>query len=432
MTAEVVTRTLPYGVGRITLRWVFMVAVAIGAMTFGLYAYTQQLAQGEIVTGLRDIGPMGGAAWGLYIALAIFFSGIAFAGITVAALTRLFNLEYMRPVARMAGLMTIVAIILGALSILADLGQPLRGVVNLFMYARPQSPFFGTFTLIIAGYFFASVTYLYLDSRRDAALCSKFASGRLRRFHRLWAAGYGDTTAERARHKRASFWLALVIVPLLVVATSTLGFGFSLQAGRPGWYSALQAPTFVVLGAISGIGLLLVLAAIFRRALAERESLNSAVFRWLGRVLLALILVYVYFLMVDLMTGTLAASAQEVGVTNALLTGEYAGIYWLSVATFGVSLSLLIWQSVRNRWSVPLLALTGVLVNVGAMLKRYLIVVPSQIYGTLLPYEVGSYAPTWVEYGVLIGLLGLGAFLFALFVKVFPIMPIQEISEGGE
>ncbi|MFQ5907378.1 MAG: hypothetical protein ACE5JE_00920 [Thermoplasmata archaeon] len=146
-------------------------------------------------------------------------------------------------------------------------------------------------------------------------------------------------------------------------------------------------------------------------------------------MLLALILVYVYFLMVDLMTGTLAASAQEVGVTNALLTGEYASIYWLSLAT---ALSFLIWQSVRNRWSVSLLALAGVLVNVGAMLKRYLIVVPSQIYGTLLPYQVGFYAPSWVEYAVLVGLLGLGALLFALFVKVFPILPVQEISEGGE
>ncbi len=430
MTGEVVTRELPYGVGRVTSRWVFLVIVSLIAIIFGLYAYSLQLSEGEVVTGLRDIGPMGGAVWGLYIVLAVYFAGIAFAGITVAALVRLFNLSYMKPVARIAGLMTTVTIILGGLSIIADLGQPLRGIVNLFAYARPQSPFFGTFTLIVAGYFVASLTYLYLDSRRDAAVCAK-VPGRLQRLHRLWAAGYGHTQSERERHRRVSFWLAIIIIPILVVATSTLGFAFSLQAGRPGWYSALQAPTFVVVASISGLGLLLLLVAVFRKLLGERAQLNVRVFGWMGKALLVLILVYIYFLMVDLLTGTLAATAQDAAVSQALLVGEYAGLFWLSVGAFILALLFLVWQHLKNRWNIGLLVLTGLLVNVGALLKRYLIVVPSQIYGTLLPYEVGSYAPTWVEYGTLIGILGLGMLLFGLFTKLFPIVPLEEsLSEG--
>ncbi|MDR7585989.1 MAG: hypothetical protein QN158_10450, partial [Armatimonadota bacterium] len=76
---------------------------------------------------------------------------MSFAGITVAALIRLLGLEALRPVSRMAELLTVVALILAAFSVLPDLGQPLRGIVNLFRYARPQSPFFGTFTLVISG-----------------------------------------------------------------------------------------------------------------------------------------------------------------------------------------------------------------------------------------------------------------------------------------
>lgn len=430
MTGEVVTRELPYGVGRVTSRWVLLVVVSLIAIIFGIYAYSLQLSEGEVVTGLRDIGPMGGAVWGLYIVLAIYFAGIAFAGITVAALVRLFNLSYMKPVARIAGLMTIVAITLGGLSIMADLGQPIRGIVNLFAYARPQSPFFGTFTLIVAGYFVASLTYLYLDSRQDAAVCAK-VPGRLQRFHRLWAAGYADTQFERERHHRVSFWLAIIIIPLLVIATSILGFAFSLQAGRPGWYSALQAPTFVVVASISGLGLLLLLAAVFRKLLGERAHLSLPVFRWMGKALLVLILVYIYFLMVDLLTGTLAATAQDAVVNQALLVGEYAGLFWFSVGAFILALLFLVWQHLKNRWHIGLLVLAGLLVNVGALLKRYLIVVPSQIYGTLLPYEVGFYAPTWVEYGTVIGLLGLGVLLFGLFAKLFPIVPIDvSLSEG--
>jgi hypothetical protein len=56
----------------------------------------------------------------------------------------------------------------------------------------------------MSGYLFSSLVYLYLDSRRDAAVCAR-TPGRLQGFHRLWAAGYRDTPAERARHRRVSF-----------------------------------------------------------------------------------------------------------------------------------------------------------------------------------------------------------------------------------
>jgi hypothetical protein len=94
---------------------------------------------------------MGGAAWGLYIVFAVYFAGVAFAGITLAALIRLFNIERLKPIVRLAGLLSVGAVILGAISIMVDLGRPIEGITNLFLYARPQSPFFGTFTLVIAG-----------------------------------------------------------------------------------------------------------------------------------------------------------------------------------------------------------------------------------------------------------------------------------------
>ncbi len=431
MTAEAVRKELPYGVGRITIGWVIFIGLATIALLFGAYAYSLQLTEGEVVTGLRDIGTMGGATWGLYIAMAIYFVGVSFAGITVAAFIRLSNQSYLRPLSRLAEVLTVVALILGSLSILADLGRPIRGIVNLFLYARPQSPFFGTFTLVITGYLFASTVYLYLDGRRDAAICAQVPS-KLRWFHNLWATGYRDTTAERKRHDRTSFWLAVGIIPLLVIAHSTLGFVFGLQVGRPGWYSALQAPAFVILAGVSGLGHLIILSAIVRNRLNQRRRLSMDVFKWMGKFMLALILIYIYLLVVDLLTNTFASRQSEARVTNAVLWGEYAWIYWLSVTTLAVPALLLIWQYFTGRWSIVLLVLSGLLVNVAAVGKRYLLVVPSQTYGSLLPYEIGFYAPTWVEYGTVIGFLALGVVLFGLFAKAFPIMIIQDRAEGGE
>src|SRR3972149_4016005 len=194
---------LPYGVGRVGPGFFALVAGSLALVVLGLVAYSRQWVDGEIVTGLRDLGPMGGTPWGIYVAFVVYFVGISFAGITVAALIRVLNLEHLRPVSRMAELLTVLR------------------------YARPQSPFFGTFSLVISAYLIASMVYLYLDGRRDAALCAR-RPGRLQGFFQLWAAGYEDTPEQRERHRRSSWWLSLFIIPLLVVAHSTLGFVFGL------------------------------------------------------------------------------------------------------------------------------------------------------------------------------------------------------------
>jgi Ni/Fe-hydrogenase subunit HybB-like protein len=445
---------------------------------------------------------MGGAPWGLYIAFVVYFVGISFAGVTVAALIRLLNLEQLRPVARIAEVLTVISLLLGAFCIIADVGQPVRAITNLFRYARPQSPFFGTFTLVISGYLFGSLIYLYLDSRKDAALMAQ-KPGRLQWLYRLLAAGYKGTAAERERRKRTSFWLAIAILPLLVVAHSTLGFVFGLQVGRPGWFSGLQAPGFVALAGVSGVGMLIVIAAIVRKVLGLERNLDDGIFKVLGNFLMALTIVYLYFMIVDLLTNTYSGDQHEASLTNALLTGEYAWIYWGVVAALvmAVHVQLLQYLPIPKKLSAPsywpryvqatgltilivgffvliqkldfgrqigvqlslqasdiltavliflvlLFALaiiplfqgrvvnaavfSGILVNIAAIGKRYLIVVPSQTHGTLMPYTTGSYSPTWVEYSIIAGLIALGALLFVLFMKVFPIMAIHEKLAGGE
>lgn len=417
------------GVGRISWRFVALVILLSAVVVLGAYAYSRQLVEGDIVTGMRDWGTMGGAPWGLYVAFYVYFVGVSFAGITVAALIRLMHLTYLRPIARMAELLTITSLLVGAMAIIADLGQPLRGIVNLFLYARPQSPFFGTFTLVVVAYLFASLVYLYLDGRRDAAICARLP-GRLQWFYRLWAAGYRDTPAERERHRRASFWLALAIVPLLITAHSTLGFVFGLQVGRPGWFSALQAPGFVIMAGVSGIGLLIVIAAAVRRAFRLEEELPLKIFAWLANFLWVLVATYLYFMIVELLTATYTAHHHERRLMIALLVGEYAWIFWLSVGLLVGAFLLLFVQFLRGRYHLPLIVLAGFLVNLPAIGKRYLIVVPSLTHGGLLPYGTGTYAPTWVEYAVVLGLFGLGALLYVLFMKVFPILHLPE--GGGE
>ena len=71
-----------------------------------------------------------------------------------------------------------------------------------------------------------------------------------------------------------------------MTAHSTLGFIFGLQSGRPGWFSALQAPGFVVMAGVSGIGIvLIVVSALLRKVMHLEDLIQPVAFRWLGNFL---------------------------------------------------------------------------------------------------------------------------------------------------
>ena len=416
---------LPQGIGKLTTAWILFFIAMVVITAVGVYAYLLQVNSGLIVTGMRGLGTMAGATWGLYVAYYVYFIGVSFAGITVAALIRIFRIEKLEPVARIGELLTVVALMLGALAILADLEHPQRAMINLVKLGRPQSPFFGTFTMVIAGYLFASLVYLYVTSRKDAATLAH-RSSRFQGLYRFLAAGYKETSDQRATDRRATFWLAIAIVPLLVIAHSTVGFVFGLQAGRPGWFGTLQAPGFVVLAGVSGIGNLIMLAAIVRVATRTKHRITVDAMSWLAKLLLGLLVTYLYFTVVEILTITYQPGESEQALSEALLSGTYAWIFWGAIVSLVVAAALLIWQALTRQWSIGLIVAAGVLVNIGAVAKRYLIVVPSQTHGQLLPYPVGSYSPNWVEWAVVLGLFALGAFMIGVFMKVFPIVPLEE------
>ena len=187
----------------------------------------------------------------------------------------------------------------------------------------------------------------------------------------------------------------------------------------------------MILAGVSGVGHIIVLAAILRRLLGTEDQLNDQLFRWLGNALMILAVTYLYFMTVELLSASYAAPQHEAALSTALFTGQYAWLFWLSVICLVVPFLLLFRQFVTGRYHFGGIVLAGVLVNLAAIGKRVLVVVPSQTHGTLLPYGTGLYNPTWVEYSVILGLLALGALLYTLFMKVFPIMEIPEVAEGG-
>jgi molybdopterin-containing oxidoreductase family membrane subunit len=408
------------------------VILALLVLAVGAYAFYLQFIVGHIVTGLGTISAggvnsgiysAGGVTYGLYIAFAIYFIGISYAGISTSAAVRLLGLEKYRPVTRMAELLTVIALILGATSILVDLGNPLN-VLYLVFYGRLTSPFFYTFSVVIAGYLWASLNYVFLSGRRDAAIVAQSAP-RLKWLYKLWSWRYEFTSDVSERHERALWWLSLGVLPMLVMAHSFLGYVFGLQGGRPGWYSAIQAPAFVVIAGASGVSALMIIAAILRGFFNFKEQLSLDIFRGLSNFVMVSVAAYLYFMASEAYTGLYAATEHEQAVYQAMYFGTYAAIAWFAVGSFLLAFFMMFAMFLRKKYEMTWMITAAVLVNLASIAVRFLIVVPSQTHGMLLAfYPVGVYCPSWVEWSVIAGLFALGYLLYTAFLKVFPIVEL--------
>ena len=77
--------------------YVLLVIALSVIVLWGFYAYTVQLRDGLIVTGLRDR-----IMWGFYISNFVFVIGISYGGTLISAVLRITSAEWRRPITRMA------------------------------------------------------------------------------------------------------------------------------------------------------------------------------------------------------------------------------------------------------------------------------------------------------------------------------------------
>ena len=119
------------GTSRAYYLWVAFLLLVIA---WGVYAYSVQLRDGLVVTGMRDR-----ISWGLYITTFVFFIGISHAGTLISAILRVSQARWRTPITRMAEFITAVSLICGALFVIIDLGRPDRAL-NVVIYGRWQSP----------------------------------------------------------------------------------------------------------------------------------------------------------------------------------------------------------------------------------------------------------------------------------------------------
>jgi Ni/Fe-hydrogenase subunit HybB-like protein len=387
---------------------------------WGAVAYWTQLGEGLGATGLHQ--PV---SWGFYVTNFVFFIGISHAGTLISAILRLSKAEWRRPVTRMAEVITVMVLFIGASQILIDLGRPDR-ILNIIRYGRYQSPLLWDATSISA-YLTASTVYLYIPMIPDIAIL-RDRLGQRKLLYTVLALGWRGTERQQRVLNRAIAIMAVLVIPIAVSVHSVVSFVFSMTL-QPMWHSTIFGPYFVVGAIFSGIAALIVAMIAFRKAYGLEGYLKPIHFRYLGQLLLVMSLLWFYFTFAEYLTGYYGGAPEEMKVFWAKFTGPFWPFFWcMALTNFAIPVLILINLS---RHTIGRVLGASVSVLIGMWLERFIIVVPT-LSNPRLPFGEGMYWPTWVEWGEMAGSFALFALFYLLFTKLFPIISIWEIREGRE
>ena len=410
------------GTSRAYYVWVAFLLLVIA---WGVYAYSVQLRDGLIVTGMRDR-----ISWGLYITTFVFFIGISHAGTLISAILRVSQARWRTPITRMAEFITAVSLICGALFVIIDLGRPDRAL-NVVIYGRWQSPIIWD-VVAITTYLTASIAYLFLPMIPDLALFRDRLPGRVAAW-KLWlydalSVRWQGSSSQWRSMGTAITTAMILIIPIAVSVHTVVSWIFAMTLREP-WNSTIFGAFFVAGAIFSGIATLIIVMAILRKVYHLEEYITQKHFVYLGYLLAAFALIMMYGNVSEYVTTGYKMEEGTEFQFRQLFLGQFAGFYWFYFIGGLVAPGLLIllpWT--RN---IAGIVVASVLVDVAMWIERYFIVVTG-FRVPLMPYEPSAYAPSWVELSVMAAGFALFALLITLFVKVFPIIAVWEVAEDLE
>lgn len=392
----------------------------MGAMVLvGFGFYVNQLINGLEVTGMNNL-----VSWGLYIITFAFLVGLSAGGLIVSSSAYVLKIEKLKTVAPV-GIVVAVACIIGAgVLIIADVGHPER-IFNIILGGRYTSPLAWDF-LVISIYLAVGLYECWIF------------------FSNKWKAEAGEKR-EAILAKAAYFSL-----PIALLVHSITAWIFGLQVGRPFWDTALMAPIFISSAVVSGLGILLVIAYLGRKAGIpglDEDNVDTLVKLLAGFILLDLFLFFCELFTLAYGGGTVGAEA-----VSLILTGKLAPLLWFELIV-GMAVPFFILINKSTRRSPGWIGAAGVLVMVAVFLKRINIILPGFLVTNMpdrpgvstgrfiestgqyfeageLPFaSITTYAPTLHEIAITIGALALVALIITYGVGL--VMKMDTRAEGS-
>lgn len=282
---------------------------------------------------------------GMLIAIYFYLTGLSAGSFVISAISTIGGQTEYKPIGKIGAVLAPVLLILAPITLILDLEQPAR-FWHLFVYLNPKSPItYGSFLLT-----------MYPIN------CLIYA----------WFLFQGNLKMARA--------FGVLGIPLAIATHGYTGFILALGKGRALWSTALMPTLFIVSAMVSGVALVIIVAAMknqwFSKSPEAKEKERRLILR-LGKILGACIMADLFLVFNDILV-LLTSTTEALHVAKLLLYGSFSFLF-LGVEIFlggVVPLVLIFWPRTGKflRGLVP----ASVLVLVGVFVMRVVVVIAGQ------------------------------------------------------
>lgn len=350
----------------------------------GLYAYSQQLVNGLVTTGMTDQ-----VSWGLYIANFTYLVGLAAAAAMLVIPVYVYRNLHLHDVVIFGELLAVSVILMCLLFVTVDLGRPDRFLHLLLRFNFPMSML--TWDVI------ALNGYLLLN---------------------LHICGYLIYCAYCGRKPSKAFYIPFVFVAIAwaISIHTVTAFLYVGLGGRPFWNSAIIAPRFLASAFAAGPALIILTLQVVRRFTTHKVS-DDALFT-LRRIVQVAMIINLFLLMCELFAEFYADTAHGASAHYLFLGlhGKSALVPWIWTAIVMNVFATALFMLPASR-ALGTLNIACVLAVIGIWIEKGMgLIIPAFVPTPL--GEMVEYLPTLHETMVCLGIWAFGLLIYTILVRV--------------
>lgn len=408
-----------------TKLWWIAFSISAAVMLFGFVLIGIMFYEGMYVLGINN--PIG---WGFFIVNFVFWIGIGHAGTLISAVLMLFRQKWRTGINRAAEAMTIFAVLTAAIFPLIHVGRPWLAFW-LFPYPNERGPLWVNFRSPLLWDVFAVSTYLsisllfwYMGLIPDIAAIRDRTTNKVKKaVYNALSFGWVGSNRAWSHYEMVAMILAAISTPLVFSVHTIVSFDFATSI-VPGWHTTIFPPYFVAGAIFSGFAMVVTLMVIAREVFNLKDYITIKHLENMNKVIL------VTGMMVGFAYGTEFFIAWYSGNEYEGFTfinrafGPYWWAYWIMVSCNVISPQIF-WVK-KFRTSIPIMFVVSIFVNIGMWFERFVIVMT--LHRDYLPSSWALFKPTFFDYGILLGSFGLFFTLFLIFVRILPIVAMQEVK----
>lgn len=282
----------------------------------------------------------------MYIGQYFFFTGLSAGSFVISVIATLLGRKEFKPIGKITAILAPVLLIIAPANLIADLEQPLR-FWHLMLYYNPTSPItYGSFLLTaypIVGIIYAIM--VYTDRQTPAKV------------------------------------LGILGIPLAIAVHGYTGFILALAKARSLWNTAAMPTIFIVSAMVSGIGLVVIIAAIRlkwfdKKATPETREQDKRLILQLAQFMAYTIMLDLFLIVSDILV-LLTAHTDALEAGMLILTGNFAPLFVGVEIILGALIPMVLVLG-PTRKSLTAAVVASILVNIGVYAMRFVMVIGGQ------------------------------------------------------